>query len=136
MAYEVNIENHGAGVVVTLTGIITGRDLIKVNQYIYDADPDKKLRYQIWDFNEVEILEIKTEDIQILVLQDVDEAHSNSNQSVAIIGSLRTLQGIDSTYRYLSDYWVKTGFQSKSFSNMAAARDWIANVPPPQDRKM
>ena len=128
MAHDVTVENYGTGVVVALSGVITGDDLIKTNQHIYAIDPHKILRYQIWDFTQVEILDITTEAIQKLVWQDMQEAHANSNQSVAIIGSKATLQGIDSIYRYLSDCWVRTGFQSKSFSNMDDARHWIASL--------
>ena len=126
MAHEVNIESHGAGVLVTLSGVITGRELIGINEDIYENDPSKKLRYQIWDFTSVDILEMKTKDIEKLVLQDMEEANYNSNQSVAIIGSTRTLQGIDSMYHYISDSCIRNGFPSKSFSNMDDARNWIA----------
>ncbi len=127
MSHEVNIENQGAGVVVTLSGVITGSELTGINEHIYKTDPDKRLRYQIWDFTNVDILEMKTEDIEKLVLQDMEEAISNSNQHVAIIGSSQTLRGVDNLYHYISDCWVKTGFQSKSFSNMDDARIWISN---------
>jgi len=127
MSHEVNIENQGAGVVVSLSDVITGRELTRINEHIYEADPNKKLRYQIWDFTEVDILEMKTEDIEKLVLQDMEEAISNSKQHVAIIGSSRTLRGVDNLYHYISDCWVKTGFQSKSFDNMDDARSWIAS---------
>ena len=135
MSHEVNIENQGAGVVVSLSGVITGRELTSINEHIYEADPNKKLRYQVWDFSDVEILEMKTEDIEKLVLQDMEEAISNSNQHVAIIGSSRTLRGVDNLYHYISDCWVKTGFQSKSFDNMDDARSWIVSDQPVEIKK-
>ena len=135
MSHEVNIENQGAGVVVSLSGVITGKELTSINEHIYKADPNKKLRYQVWDFSDVEILEMKTEDIEKLVLQDMEEAISNSNQHVAIIGSSRTLRGVDNLYHYISDCWVKTGFQSKSFNNMDDARSWIASDQPVEIKK-
>lgn len=135
MSHEVNIENQGTGVVVSLSGVITGRELTSINEHIYEADPNKKLRYQVWDFSDVEILEMKTEDIEKLVLQDMEEAISNSNQQVAIIGSSRTLRGVDNLYHYISDCWVKTGFQSKSFDNMDDARSWIVSDQPVEIKK-
>ena len=129
MSHYVNIENHGAGVVVTLFGIVTGKELTQINQHIYDADSGKNLRYQIWDFTNVDILETKTSDIEKLVLQDMEEANSNSNQSVALIGAAKTLNGIDSIYHYISDSCIKNGFPSKTFSNMDDARNWIASSP-------
>lgn len=135
MSHKVNIENQGTGVVVSLSGVITGRELTSINEHIYEADPNKKLRYQVWDFSDVEILEMKTEDIEKLVLQDMEEAISNSNQHVAIIGSSRTLRGVDNLYHYISDCWVKTGFQSKSFNNMDDARSWIASDQPVEIKK-
>ncbi len=130
MAHKVNIEKNGVGVVVTLTDVITGMELTRINQYIYDQDPEKKLRYQIWDFTDVDILEMKTEDIEKLVLQDMEEASINSDQRVAIIGSSQTLKGVDSLYHYMSDCLIKTGFQSKTFTNRDEAREWIEGTHP------
>ena len=45
MSHKVNIENQGTGVVVSLSGVITGRELTSINEHIYEADPNKKLRY-------------------------------------------------------------------------------------------
>ena len=126
MAHEVNNESHGSGVLVTLSGVITGKELIGINEQIYETDHNKRLRYQIWDFTNVDILEMKTKDIEKLVLQDMEEANYNSNQSVAIIGPTQTLKGIDSMYHYISDSCIRNGFPSKSFSNMGDARSWIA----------
>lgn len=126
MPHHIQLEDHGTGIVISLTGIITGRDLIKLNQQIYESDPDKKLRYQVWDFNLVDVLEMKTDDIQTLAIQDMEEASANPNQCVAIIGSTKTLRGIDNIYHYLSDCLVNTGFQSKSFTSMDEAREWLA----------
>jgi len=135
MSHEVNIENQGAGVVVTLFGAITGNELTRINQHIYDKDRDKKLRYQIWDFTNVDALEMKTADIEKLVLQDMEEANINSNQSVALIGSARTLNGIDSIYHYISDSCIRNGFPSKTFSNMDDARNWIESDPSVEMKK-
>ncbi len=130
MAHEVNIEKNGVGVAVTLTDVITGMEITRINQYIYDQDPEKKLRYQIWDFTNVDVLEMKTEDIEKLVLQDMEEASINSNQRVALIGSSQTLKGVDSLYHYMSDCLIKTGFQSKTFSTLEEARNWIEETQP------
>lgn len=126
MPGTIHIEHGGTGVLLAMNGLVSGREIIDLNAQIYAADPDKRLRYQIWDFTGARRMEVTPQELHIITTQDKEEAEKNANQLVALVGSPRQLNGVDVTYRIFSQAWIGGGFQSDSFDNLGEARQWIA----------
>lgn len=120
-----HFDDNGTGVILNMTGLVTGQEIIEINARIYAADPDKKLRYQIWDFTESVRMEVSPRELDIITRQDRDEAMQNPHQLVALVGSPRQLNGVDISYQIFSQNWVGDGFQSASFRTLKEAHQWI-----------
>jgi len=126
MPGTIQFDDSDTGVILNMTGMVTGQEIIEINARIYADDPDKKLRYQIWDFTESVRMEVSPRELDIITRQDRDEAMQNPHQLVALVGSPRQLNGVDISYQIFSQNWVGEGFQSASFRTLKEARQWIA----------
>ncbi|MFO8024396.1 hypothetical protein [Thiohalophilus sp.] len=128
MPGTIQMENNHQGVLLKMSGLVSGREIIDLNREIYARDPEEKLRYQIWDFTGANRMEVSPEELHIITLEDKEEAARNPNQLVALVGSPRQLNGVDVTYQVFSQTWIGDGFQSESFRNLHEARQWIEHV--------
>ncbi|TDY04215.1 hypothetical protein [Thiohalophilus thiocyanatoxydans] len=128
MPGTIHWEYHTDGVLLTMTGLVSGREIITLNRQIYTQDPQKKLRYQIWDFTGANRMEVSPDELHTITLEDKDEAAQNPGQLVALVGSPRQLNGVDISYQIFSQTWVGDGFQSESFRTLREARQWIEHV--------
>ena len=125
MPATIQNENHGEGVLLSMSGLVSGREIIDLNREIYARDPQKKLRYQIWDFTEANRMEVSPEELHIITLDDKEEAAKNPDQ---LVGSPRQLNGVDVSYQVFSQTWIGDGFQSASFRSLDEARQWIERL--------
>ena len=128
MPAKIQRENDGEGVLLRMSGLVSGREIIDLNREIYARDPQKKLRYQIWDFTEANRMEVSPEELHIITLDDKEEAAKNPDQLVALVGSPRQLNGVDVSYQVFSQTWIGDGFQSASFRSLDEARQWIERL--------
>lgn len=128
MPGTIHWENHGEGVLLMMTGLVSGREIITLNRQIYAQDPQKKLRYQIWDFTGAKRMEVAPEELHTITQEDKEEAAWNPSQLVALVGSPRQLNGVDITYQIFSQTWIGDGFQSDSFRTLREARQWIERL--------
>lgn len=130
MPGTIQMENREQGVLLKMTGLVSGREIIELNRAIYAGDPEKMLRYQIWDFTEAKRMEVSPEELHIITLDDKAEAAKNPNMLVALVGSPRQLNGVDVSYQVFSQTWIGDGFQSASFRSLDEARQWIERLQP------
>jgi hypothetical protein len=126
MPGEISYENQGAGVVITWTGPISGDEVKEINKQIYAKERLDKLRYQIWDFTKADRLDISTQDVRDFAMQDRTAAQTNPDQIAAIVGSAEFFKGYDQIFHIYEDVWA--GFESRTFSTVAEAREWVASV--------
>jgi hypothetical protein len=126
MPYEIQFEEFGRGVLVTLDGSISGDELIAANEAMYSQDHDGRLRYQIWDHTGVEHLELSESQLRHLSMQDREAAEKSPGQVVALVGSRKMLKEIEKIYSVFSEAW--SGFESARFGTIPDARRWIEKV--------
>ena len=126
MPGEISYENQGAGVVITWTGPISGDEVKEINRQIYAKERLDKLRYQIWDFTKADRLDISNQDVREFAMQDRSAAQTNPDQIAAIVGSAEFFKGYDQIFHIYADVWA--GFESRTFSTVAEAREWIASL--------
>lgn len=132
MPGTIHSENNNEGVLLKMTGLVKGREIIELNRQIYANDPNKQLRYQVWDFTGAKRMEVSPEELHIITREDKAEAARNPDQLVALVGSPRQLNGVDISYQVFSQSWIGDGFQSDSFRNLQEARQWIERSLSPQ----
>ncbi len=130
MPGTIQMENREQGVLLKMSGLVSGREIIELNRAIYTGDPEKMLRYQIWDFTEARRMEVSPEELHIITLDDKAEAAKNPHMLVALVGSPRQLNGVDVSYQVFSQTWIGDGFQSGSFRSLDEARQWIEHLQP------
>ena len=126
MPGKISFEKQGLGVVIIWTGCVSGDEIRKVNKNIYEQKLLHNLRYQIWDFTEADRADISNEDMREFAIQDKIAAETNPHQIVAIVGSEKLFRGHDRVFHIYEEIW--SGFKSKTFSTMAAAREWVSNT--------
>lgn len=128
----IQMENNNQGVLLKMSGLVSGREIIALNREIYNRDHDKQLRYQIWDFTDARRMEVSPDELHTIALDDKAEAAKNPNMLVALVGSPRQLNGVDISYQVFSQTWIGYGLQSDSFRSLAEARQWIERSLSPQ----
>jgi len=126
MPYEIQFEEFGRGVLVTLAGAISGEELIEANEAVYSQDGEGRLRYQIWDHTALESLELSESQLRFLSMQDREAAAKSPDQVVALVGSRKMLKEIEKIYSVFSEAW--SGFESGRFGSVADARRWIVKM--------
>lgn len=126
MPSEITHEEHGRGVIITLTGVVSGDDIRQANRHIYAEERLGKLRYQIWDLTEAEDVDLSSDDLRSFAVQDMAATQTNPDQIGAIVGNPEVLQGLDRIYHVYGDVWA--GLRSQTFPTMAAAREWVTST--------
>ena len=126
MPSKVTYEKRGAGVVVSWTGFVTGAEIKEVNASLkYAKEGLGKLRYQIWDFTQVDGKKISNQDVHEFAIQDRVAAQTNPDLMVALVGNKNSFEGYDRLFHIYEEVWA--GFQSRTFSTIAEAREWISS---------
>lgn len=127
MPYEMCFEDGGRGVLVSWVGVVPGRRLIEANEEMYNRDPDRKLRYQIWDFTAADHMEVSNDELRTLAFQDAQAHKIYPHHVVALVGSSEFLAAADKLYAIYADVWG--GLPSETFRDVEEARRWIAMQP-------
>ncbi|MBO6576128.1 MAG: hypothetical protein JJ896_09230 [Rhodothermales bacterium] len=123
MSHTLAFEKHGLGCVVTLSGSLTAADLFAANLSLYEADPDGRLRYQIWDLTRANSLTVSASDLHELAAQDGEASEEAPGQLVAICGPTGVLRGANELYSMYAD--EMTDFKTETFSSVSRARLWV-----------
>ncbi len=126
MSFEIAFENQGRGVVVTWKGRVTGKEMLCANEAMYAQDPNRILKYQIWDYSNVDSIEASTDELRDLAFQDYAVSSLNPGQIEATVVTHQVWAEIDQLYETYSSFW--RGFKSKVFLSISEARSWIAEV--------
>ena len=124
MTIKIDSEKNPSGVYVECSGVITGKDLIDINQVITGCS---SYTYQLFDFTKITNLEITPEEMHIIVMQDDSLPLNTELSKAAIVGNQKTLKGLDEIYHIISGQWVgrRRPFESQTFKSVEDARDWI-----------
>lgn len=111
------------GVIARGEGVVTGRDLKKLNEIVYASPEDiKKISYQICDLTRVSELNISSSDVRELSMQDKQASQLNPNMLVALVAEKDVVFGFSRMWEALSD---DSPYESKVFRRMEDAHQWI-----------
>lgn len=122
MTYKIHDDLDGLGVLIIFTGKINGNEIYQLNHKLMTDQCFTQWRYQIWDFSDVEKLNISLAELRSFALQDAEAAQINPNQRIAIIPQKGSVSHIDGIFHIYEQVWG--GYESKSFTNREAAREW------------
>ncbi|MEJ2141143.1 MAG: hypothetical protein P8Y24_02105 [Gammaproteobacteria bacterium] len=67
MGIEILLEENGAGSMMTCSGVITGKEAMKVNDVL---SSHQNMIYQIWDFSLATDIQVDIEQMHMLIIQD------------------------------------------------------------------
>ncbi len=128
MAYQINFENQGRGVVLQFTGAVTGAEIIEAAGRMYRADEHNLLRYQIVDLTAAASLQISEDQLRQIALLDKQAAGKNPDQVVALVGNEAIFAGSDRRYAVYAEVWA--GFETEFFATLDEVRAWLASRHP------
>jgi hypothetical protein len=126
MPHKFDNEPDDQGVVIKMFGQIQGEEIYNINEQLMSDPLFVRWRYQIWDFSEVEDFIVSIDQMRLFAIQDSAGSVKNPNQKIAIIPRKINPTGVDRTFHTLEQVWG--GYQSRSFPDIDAARQWAASV--------
>ncbi|HBI14219.1 MAG TPA: hypothetical protein DDY20_01655 [Desulfobulbaceae bacterium] len=122
MPYKLSIEENGHGIVITLSGLVKGEEIFRLNEQFMSDESYPQWRYQIWDFSNIADIDVTFDQLRSYAIQDSIASRINPNQRIAIIPRKKSQGGLDSIFHVYEEVWG--GYESKSFRDVDAARQW------------
>ena len=125
MPYEVSTESNGFGVVISLSGIVSGPELVALNLRLNNEESFAQCRFQIWDFSKATRLDLSADEIRALAMQDIPASAINPTLNMAIVGEPDFFGNRDRIFLIFEEVW--TAFRPKFFTDLEAARNWASS---------
>jgi hypothetical protein len=110
------------GVVVTLFGIVRGDEIYVLNEKLMAEPFFAQWRYQIWDFSDVDEVEVSVDQVRDFAVQDTRAAGLSPNQRIAIIPRKSSNSGLDRVFHVMEGVWG--AYESKTLPTVEDAREW------------
>lgn len=124
MPHQVHTESNASGVVISFSGIVSGDEVVALNARLITEDSFSRCRYQVWDFSKTTRLDISTEDLRSISLQDIGASAINSSLKVAIVGEPRLFNNKDRIFAIFEEVW--TNYRPRFFPDFETAREWAS----------
>lgn len=122
MNYEIKWEDNG--VCVLLFNEVNEQFIEFVNELLITNENFEKIRYQVWDFAEVDNYYLDSEKGREIGALDKEASIWNKEMKVAIVTENESL--IAYTKNYIEEI-KDTAWQCKLFSKIDKAREWAMN---------
>ena len=122
MAIRINYLDNGIGIEIIASGIVTGEEIIKAQEEIYNEENLQKQKYQIIDRTHCTEYQVSSEDIERI--SDIDNRASevNSYIIIAVVSSTPLQYGMT---RMWQAYIKEDRFMTKIFVDRKSADEWI-----------
>ena len=124
MPHQISTELNPNGVVISFSGVISGDEILALNVRLISEESFSQRRYEIWDFSQAIRLDITTEELRSVSMQDVKPSEINPNLKIAIVGQPSFFGGKDRVFLIFEEVW--TAYKPKVFLEVEAAREWVA----------
>ena len=92
MSFTIEFEQNGVGAILVWRGVANAEDMIEATRRIYQDDPDRKLRYQIWNFLDCGAIEVSNE--QLLHIAQIDRDGLDNYPHHAIVADAERLDSL------------------------------------------
>ena len=122
MTVQINYPDNGIGIEIIASGIVTGEEIIKAQEEIYNEENLQKQKYQIIDRTHCTEYQVSSEDIERI--SDIDNRASevNSYIIIAVVSSTPLQYGMT---RMWQAYIKEDRFVTKIFADRKSADEWI-----------
>ncbi len=122
MAIQINYLDNGIGIEIIASGIVTGEEIIKAQEEVYNEENLQKQKYQIIDRTHCTEYQVSSEDIE--KISDIDNRASevNSYIIIAVVSSTPLQYGMT---RMWQAYIKEDRFVTKIFADRKSADEWI-----------
>lgn len=128
MSYQITTESNPAGVVIAFSGVVSGAEIITLNDQLASDESFSRCRYQVWDFSDATRLDITIDELRSVAFRDMDASAINPNLKIAIVGGQRLFRGRDEIFQTLEEVW--TMYKPKVFLDAETARKWASSDGP------
>lgn len=124
MTVQIIKERDPVGAHVVHTGDVTGKEIVEINGKLAN---NSTFTYQLVDFTGTDKLDISSDEMHSIALQDKFIPETSQLTKVAIVGRKEILNNIDQIYHVYSGVWLgrTKKFESQTFRSLAEARQWI-----------
>lgn len=128
MPHQTSTESNPAGVVIAFTGVVSGDEIIALNDRLASEESYSRCHYQVWDFSKATRLDITIDELRGVSERDVAASAINPNVKIAIVGEEKLFRGRDRIFQTLEEVW--TIYRPKIFVDVEAAKKWAASDHP------
>lgn len=127
MSASITFENDHRGAVVACNKVLSGQDFIETNNALYNSPTIFDLQYCITILDDIESVEITTEQLSFIAQQDAEGALKTAHKKlfIALVISNDIVEGIARLYQHYID---SDKVVVKTFKTLNSARAWIDSV--------
>ena len=122
MTIQINYPDNGIGIEIIASGIVTGEEIIKAQDEIYNEENLQKQKYQIIDRTHCTEYQVSSEDIERISDRDNRASEVNSYIIIAVVSSTPLQYGMT---RMWQAYIREDRFVTKIFADRKSADEWI-----------
>lgn len=124
MPVDVQYLTDPTGVILVYTGVITGKDIIDVNDKLADC---RDCVYQLSDFTTIERLNISIKEMHRIAIQDCSIPPYYALTKMALVGNTSKYDRFIDLYYVFLEIWVgkHRKYQTKTFDDVGDARQWV-----------
>lgn len=124
MPVDIQYHSNPIGVVIVYSGVITGKDIIGVNEKIANC---QDCIYQLSDFTEIESLSVSVKEMHRIAIQDCSIPPHYKLTNSALVGNTTRYAMLVDLYYLFVEVWVgkHRKYSTQTFNNIEDARLWI-----------
>ena len=122
MAIQINYLDNGIGIEIIASGIVTGEEIIKAQEEVYNEENLQKQKYQIIDRTHCTEYQVSSEEIERISDRDNRASEVNSYIIIAVVSSTPLQYGMT---RMWQAYIKEDRFVTKIFVDRKSADEWI-----------
>lgn len=129
MSTEITFEQDGSGVVIKISGTLTGKDIISGTATIYADERASSLKYQILDLSDVENIDITLDHLEQAAKMDKTGSELSQGMAIAMVVRSPLLQALCETW---INYAKNDFLHTQLCKSLAEARHWALSITAPQ----
>jgi len=117
-----NIKWNRNGVYLQFRGVVSSQDLIDANNYVISNAKFEQIKYQIFDFLQIDDFNITSYDMTIIGTMDKSQSEFKSEMKVAVLTQDRYVRDLTNEYNQLmaGSHWI-----TQIFPDLESAKNWV-----------
>ena len=116
------IEYVKDGVVLSLSGVITSKEILDAGNDLRNHHDFELRKYALWIFQSVEDIKISTVDIRRIAEQDIEASKVNPGIKVGVVSDTAHVFGLGRMYEAFA---AESQWETMVFYSLKDAQEWI-----------